>query len=458
MSETAYRQYICRACGLIYDEAEGDPDSGLAPGTRFEDIPNDWECPLCGVTKSDFELLEKRKPVAVDAPTNFTRATGIVVVGGGLAGWATVEAIRELDTQIPITLVSGCSGDRYHKPELSIALSRGLTAKKLIRESANQAAARLGIHLLNNTFATGLTPATHQLRTTRGTLNYTHLILAQGARPQVPVQLNNNTCWRINDLRGWNALAQQLQFAKQHVAIIGAGMIGCEIAEDIASAGHNVTLINRDAFPLAHLLPQKAGMRLLESLTRQGIQHVGEATIESCTATLTTNGNKKPMLVISEGIENQSNQLQFDQIIVATGLRTENRLAQQAGLEFNNGIVVHPQTLRTNHESIYALGDCISINGEPCRFIEPIIHQARTIAHNLLENDLSENKQLYQHQPPVVRLKTKSLPVELHGLPNPNQPWNTLVDTHDELVMEQRTNGEVNAQLKLVKPGQSKAA
>ena len=164
------------------------------------------------------------------------------------------------------------------------------------------------------------------------------------------------------------------------------------------------------------------------------------------------------MLVISEGIENQSNQLQFDQIIVATGLRTENRLAQQAGLEFNNGIVVHPQTLRTNHESIYALGDCISINGEPCRFIEPIIHQARTIAHNLLENDLSENKQLYQHQPPVVRLKTKSLPVELHGLPNPNQPWNTLVDTHDELVMEQRTDGEVNAQLKLVKPGQSKAA
>ena len=48
--------YICNACGLLYDEREGDPDSGLAPGTRFSDIPNDWACPLCGVAKSDFVL------------------------------------------------------------------------------------------------------------------------------------------------------------------------------------------------------------------------------------------------------------------------------------------------------------------------------------------------------------------------------------------------------------------
>ena len=50
-----WKQFICKACGLIYDEAKGDADSGLAPGTRFEDIPDDWACPLCGVTKADFE-------------------------------------------------------------------------------------------------------------------------------------------------------------------------------------------------------------------------------------------------------------------------------------------------------------------------------------------------------------------------------------------------------------------
>ncbi len=54
-----YRKYVCVVCGYIYDEAEGDPDGGLPPGTRFEDIPDDWVCPECGVTKDDFEPLDE---------------------------------------------------------------------------------------------------------------------------------------------------------------------------------------------------------------------------------------------------------------------------------------------------------------------------------------------------------------------------------------------------------------
>jgi rubredoxin len=46
--------WICDVCGYEYDPAIGDPDSGIAPGTAFEDIPDDWTCPLCGVGKSDF--------------------------------------------------------------------------------------------------------------------------------------------------------------------------------------------------------------------------------------------------------------------------------------------------------------------------------------------------------------------------------------------------------------------
>ena len=47
--------YECTVCGYIYNPAVGDPDSGIAPGTRFEDIPDDWVCPVCGVGKSDFQ-------------------------------------------------------------------------------------------------------------------------------------------------------------------------------------------------------------------------------------------------------------------------------------------------------------------------------------------------------------------------------------------------------------------
>lgn len=48
-------KYECVACGWIYDPEQGDPDSGIAPGTSFDDIPDDWVCPLCGVGKSEFQ-------------------------------------------------------------------------------------------------------------------------------------------------------------------------------------------------------------------------------------------------------------------------------------------------------------------------------------------------------------------------------------------------------------------
>jgi rubredoxin len=55
MTKTAqYQLWICQTCGLVYDPAEGDPDSGIAPGTLFEDIPDDWTCPVCGSRKADF--------------------------------------------------------------------------------------------------------------------------------------------------------------------------------------------------------------------------------------------------------------------------------------------------------------------------------------------------------------------------------------------------------------------
>lgn len=52
------RKWQCLVCGFIYDEAQGLPDEGIAPGTAWEDIPDEWQCPECGVSKSDFEMVE----------------------------------------------------------------------------------------------------------------------------------------------------------------------------------------------------------------------------------------------------------------------------------------------------------------------------------------------------------------------------------------------------------------
>jgi rubredoxin len=53
------QKYICEVCGYIYDPAEGDPDSGIEPGTPFEQIPDDWACPQCKATKSQFKPLDE---------------------------------------------------------------------------------------------------------------------------------------------------------------------------------------------------------------------------------------------------------------------------------------------------------------------------------------------------------------------------------------------------------------
>ena len=59
MSDGGFMKYECVICGFIYDEAEGLPDDGIPPGTKWEDIPEDWECPDCGISKADFDPLEE---------------------------------------------------------------------------------------------------------------------------------------------------------------------------------------------------------------------------------------------------------------------------------------------------------------------------------------------------------------------------------------------------------------
>lgn len=52
------KKYVCDVCGYVYDEAQGDPDVGVAAGTKWEDLPEDFECPLCGAGKDQFSLVE----------------------------------------------------------------------------------------------------------------------------------------------------------------------------------------------------------------------------------------------------------------------------------------------------------------------------------------------------------------------------------------------------------------
>jgi rubredoxin len=57
-SQVQYKTWMCLICGYVYDEAAGLPDEGIAPGTRWEDVPMNWTCPECGARKDDYEMVE----------------------------------------------------------------------------------------------------------------------------------------------------------------------------------------------------------------------------------------------------------------------------------------------------------------------------------------------------------------------------------------------------------------
>ena len=405
-----YRQYICNACGWIYDEADGDPDSGLAPGTRFEDIPDDWACPLCGVTKADFALYEAPSLEALRARASQTASTwvtagrgrpGVVIVGAGRAGWQAAEALRALDATLPITLVTACAGDVYDKPMLSVAMARGLTPAALVKEKGVDAARRLGVTLLTETHAIHIDRAGRRLRTTRGTLRYSDLILAHGAQAALPEGLPASMCWRINHLGAYQKLRAALGDAPRDVLIIGAGLVGSELANDLALGGHRITLLDVQAAPLARWPAEQAGDRLLDAWKDLPIRFMGCATVRS----VTRDAGGRYLVETACG-----QRLEADQIVVASGLQTPSRLAQSAGLAWEGGIAVEAASLRTSDPHIHALGDCVSVGGQVSRFIEPIARQARAIAADILGAAASP----YEHRAAPVRVKTSSQPLTLH--------------------------------------------
>ena len=196
----------------------------------------------------------------------------IIVLGSGLAGYTFVRELRKLNRDIPITLVSRDSGDYYSKPMLSNAFAQNKDAASLVLTRAEDMAKQLNIKLLAETEANAIHRAGKQLDTTSGMLDYDKLVLALGADPIcIPLQGDAaHEVMSVNDLADYARLREALGAAKS-VAIMGGGLIGCEFANDLASAGYAVRVIDPGAYPLASLMPEQAGKQLLEPLAKLGV-------------------------------------------------------------------------------------------------------------------------------------------------------------------------------------------
>ena len=381
---------------------------------------------------------------------------GIVIIGAGLAGWHVIDAIRAKDKDVPITLITTDSGDRYHKPMLTMAISQNKQASDLVRATGADAAKAAQVTLLANTQVTDIDAAAQTVQlisalrsdpvyTNYATISYDKLVLAMGAHPIFPKSLPEDLVWHVNHIERFGQLQEKLATGSQHIAIVGAGMVGTEIAEDLLKAGHEVTLIDLNDAPLSQMLPAKATARIAEAVKSQGINFLGGYQVTDVIRINdgSNNGNNDGKLQVSyeplasneESTESkQSDILIVDHVIASTGLTVDGTLPTAAGVEFNRrtGIEVDALTLRTTTDNIYAIGDCMSINGVACRYVAPLRAQAATIADDVLGLEHSG----YEHKPPMIRLKNKAISVMVTGVPQADGNWQVTTESDDELIME----------------------
>ena len=373
---------------------------------------------------------------------------GIVIIGAGLAGWHVIDAIRAKDKDIPITLITADSGDRYHKPMLTMAISQKKSAADLVRATGIDAAEAANIKLLANTQVTDVDASTQQLQlisalrsdpvyTNYATIGYDKLVLAMGAHPIFPKSLPEDLVWHVNHIERFGQLQEKLATGSQHVAIVGAGMVGTEIAEDLLKAGHQVTLIDLNDAPLSQMLPPKATSRIAQAVNSQGINFLGGYQVSAITR-ISDGKLQVSYEALASATDSSTAEpiepLIVDHVIASTGLTVDDKLPTAAGVDFDRrtGIVVDAPTLRTSTANIYAIGDCMSINGVACRYVAPLRAQAATIADDILGHEHNG----YEHKPPMIRLKNKAISVMVTGVPQAVGNWQVKTESEDELVMD----------------------
>ena len=297
----------------------------------------------------------------------------IVIIGSGLAGYNLARELRKLDRETPLLILSADGGQFYSKPTLSNALASNKTPAAIPLNTAEQMAAQLGATIRTRTRVTALDVAARQIRIGEETVSYSKLVLALGA-DQVQLPLAGNAAdavMTVNGLDDYTRFRAALE-GKRRIAIIGAGLIGCEFSNDLAGAGYSVHTIDIAGQPLPRLLPAAGAALLQEKLAALGVNwHLGTSV-----KSIDHDGDAL-RITLANG-----DTIAADLVLSAIGLKPKLDLAQAAGLKIRRGIVVD-RYLATSAQDVYALGDCAEVEGLVLPFVMPIMHAARALAATL---------------------------------------------------------------------------
>jgi NAD(P)H-nitrite reductase large subunit len=283
----------------------------------------------------------------------------IVIVGSGLAGVTVAEALAK-SARHRVTLVTAETHGYYSRPRLSHGV--GLSDEQAAKIVMKRFDALAGVHVRPGTHVERIDRDKQQVALMGANpLDYEVLVLATGSAARIPpaLQPHRERFFTLNSLDDLIALRRRRAEIGDRTrwAVIGGGLIGCEVASDLHKAGDAVTLFHREARLLE--------LQLAESQSHALRQHFA-----------------------ARGVEVRFNQdlhdipLSFDGVIVSTGFAPRVQLAKEAGLAVGRGIVVN-QYLRTDDPGVYAVGDVAEVGGRLYPFVSPIRSQALWLAEHL---------------------------------------------------------------------------
>ncbi len=332
----------------------------------------------------------------------------IIIIGAGMAGYTAARELRKLDKNIALTVITADDGGFYSKPMLSNAFAQKKLPAQLVTQSAVQLATQIDATILTATRVERIDVAGKTLTTNAGVLEYDKLVFAIGAHP-IRLALEGDGAdqvMSVNHVEDYAVFRQQLDATEAgrqaRVTILGAGLIGCEFADDLAGGGHAVTLVDPNALPLAALAAPALSEGLKAALTARGID-----LRLSTTASRVDRMDQGLKVSLANG-----DSIVTDIVLSAVGLRPSTALAKATGLKVNRGIIVDAYG-QTSAPDIYALGDCAEYTEADgatriMPYIAPLMNAARAIARTLTGTPTAIDL-----KPSAVIVKTPSYPLAL---------------------------------------------
>jgi len=353
----------------------------------------------------------------------------VVIVGSGLAGYTVAREFRKLDTETPVVIITQDHGGFYSKPMLSNAFAQKKSADALLMKDAAKMAAEIKVVVMAHTTLSAIDPKQNQITVNGKQFQYSKLVLALGADTiRLPLHGDGaDAVLSVNDLDDYRRFRLAID-GKKEIAILGAGLIGCEFANDLVIGGYKVQVIDLAPQLLGRLLPPESAAFIQRKLENEGvIFHLGTSTDN-----VQRDGARYKLTLANGEIINA------DVVLSAVGLRPRTTLAAAAGINIHRGIVVN-KLLQTNFDNIYALGDCAEVDGHVLPFVMPIMQAARALAPILTGNPTPVH---YPAMP--VAVKTPACPTVVSPPePNAEGEWKVEGTVDGVRAVFNHTNGQL---------------